>query len=116
MLCAGFDNILLLSQTFTAMTAVSITTIRRTGILEKLIQQGRPFEISIRGEAVCMVTPKTKSAPKRVVMRLDDKSKIPIPSDYDPDKAVPELNEISPVRTGFSTRQRLHSNRLQLSD
>ena len=110
------DNILLLQQTFTAMTAVSITTIRRTGILEKLIQQGRPFEISIRGEAVCVVNPKIKSVPKRIVMRLDDGSKIPIPKDYDPNKAIPELNEISPIRTGFSTRQRLHSSRLQLPD
>lgn len=98
------------------MTAISITTVRRTGILEKLIQQGKPFELSIRGKAVCKVIPNQQKAPKRIVMRLDDKHTIPIPKDYDPSKPIPELDAISPVKLGFSTRQRLEAEYSELSN
>ncbi len=113
---SGFDIILLLAQNLTAMTAISITTVRRTGILEKLIQQGQPFELSIRGKSVCKVIPNEKKAPKKIVMRLDDKHTIPIPKDYDPSKPIPELDAISPIRTGFSTRQRTATDYSELSN
>jgi hypothetical protein len=98
------------------MTAVSITTVRRTGILEKLIQEGKPFELSIRGKSVCKVIPNQKKAPKRIVMKIDDKHKILIPKNYDPNKPIPELDAIPPIRTGFSTRQRTEAQFTELSN
>jgi hypothetical protein len=95
---------------------ISITTVRRTGILEKLIQEGKPFKLSIRGKPVCTVIPEQKKAPKRIVMKIDDKHKIPIPANYDPTKPIPELDNISPIRLGFSTRQRLEADYQELSN